>query len=749
MHRALSARWLSGALRVGEAHVSTKVPLFLCPAISRSQAVVSRQATTLVQRRKLHIEAGGVDEQQAVKQPTTDQYSEGSIPSDTVAESSTETPATTPPAARRLPITCTGCGAFSQTKDSKQFGFYNLKTKRVRTWLKRETEQVDKPASEEEQVVNQALQAMSPEQLEELGLDPATMLHGELPDQEAPKNSPAPKSLVCDRCHTLEHNNFSDVEMFHPTVESLRETIEESPHKYNHIYHVIDAADFPMSLVPRLNVLLGDIRLRTKNRRSKKKFLDDRMIEMSFVITRSDLLGPTKESVDRLMPYLQRELRAALGRLGERVRLGNVSAVSAKRGWWTKDLKEKIWSRGGAAWMVGKVNVGKSQLFEAIYPKGRTGSATPSKGGEHAVSVFPREDDLRSWMAEVQDDEGGDLLPPLQPLRQYPDMPMVSSLPGTTASPIRIPFGNKKGELIDLPGLARSDLETYVRPEHRKSLIMKSRIIPEQQSLSGNKSLILGGGLIRITPRSEDLHFLMYNFTPLHDHLTSTAKAIQMQNQERNDRADAWTPGMENIGIDGLGQQMGHAGTFEVKHDVSKLRAGPLTRKDSINLSVDKLPFRVLSIDILIEGVGYVEIVCQVRRSYLEQSLAANIREARQKWESEEGKLEDKKTKLDTSTDAFAALELQRRDTMERPRRVESPQRAFDPNEVEPSWPLVDVFSPMGLHIGSRTPIQGWMRNKPLVKPEHKKMRPRKSAKGWKKRDKRERRAAAQAGDLE
>ena len=37
--------------------------------------------------------------------------------------------------------------------------------------------------------------------------------------------------------------------MFHPTVESLRETIEESPHKYNHIYHVLDAADFVHTLV--------------------------------------------------------------------------------------------------------------------------------------------------------------------------------------------------------------------------------------------------------------------------------------------------------------------------------------------------------------------------------------------------------------------------------------------------------------------------------------------------------------------
>lgn len=117
--------------------------------------------------------------------------------------------------------------------------------------------------------------------------------------------------------------------MSHPTVDTLRETMEESPHKYNHIYHVIDAADFPMSLIPRLNVLLGDIHLRTKNRRSQTKFYKDGKTEMSFIITRADLLGPTKERVDSLMPYLREVLRDTLGRVGGRVRLGNVRCVSA------------------------------------------------------------------------------------------------------------------------------------------------------------------------------------------------------------------------------------------------------------------------------------------------------------------------------------------------------------------------------------------------------------------------------------
>lgn len=211
MHRVLSARWLSGALRVGEARAATNVPLFLCPALSRSQRVGTRSVKALAQRRELHIEPGALAEDPAPAQPT---------------KPTVGTPAKIQ-SSRNLPLTCTGCGAFSQTSDPNGFGFYNLENKRVRKWLNAEVVKDDRPAQSEEKIVNEALGSMSTEELAELGIDPTTMLHGELLDQEAPKNAPAPKSLVCDRCHTLEHNNTTDIQMFHPTVESLRETIEE------------------------------------------------------------------------------------------------------------------------------------------------------------------------------------------------------------------------------------------------------------------------------------------------------------------------------------------------------------------------------------------------------------------------------------------------------------------------------------------------------------------------------------------
>lgn len=655
---------------------------------------------------------------------------------------------------RKLPVNCTGCGAFSQSHDPKQFGYYNVETKRVQKWLYADQYEVDVPADQDDQIVNQALKSLDSSQLEALGLDPATLLSGELPGQEDKKAPPAiieEKPPVCERCHGLIHHGAtSDIPMFHPTVDSLRETIEESPHKYNHIYHVIDAADFPMSLIPRLNVLLGDIPLRSRNRRSRAhKFMRDRQVEMSFIITRGDLLGPTKEIVDSMMPYLRQVMRDALGRLGNRIRLGNLRCVSAKRGWWTQEIREDIWKRGGAGWMVGKVNVGKSQLFEAVYPKGRLVTAKPKR--DHVVSMYPREEPESSSAEPGKEADGnypdepelGDLLPPLQPETQYPAMPMVSALPGTTASPIRIPFGNKKGELIDLPGLERSDLELFVKPEHRKSLIMKHRVIPEQVSVAASTSLLLGGGLIRITPRTSNLTFLMYNFTPLKEHLTKTEKAIEFQNQTRV------SPGVENIVLDGIGDKMQLAGTFKLCHDVTKRRAGPLTRKDAVGLSLERLPFRVLSIDILIEGVGYVEIVAQVRTRDLERSSAPGYPERA----IPPPAVEEIEEEPEPIQDPFAAMMTQRRGPKEDAKRkapapAPAPPKKKEPEPKpgpEPLWPEIDVFTPEGRFVDSRRPIEGWMNNKPRVRPEHKRSRPRRSMKGAKKREKAERRSAGAA----
>ncbi|KAL8674715.1 MAG: hypothetical protein Q9168_000873 [Polycauliona sp. 1 TL-2023] len=382
--------------------------------------------------------------------------------------------------------------------------------------------------------------------------------------------------------------------------------ISESPYSYNHIYHVLDAADFPLSFIPQLQRRLDITPQRSHNRRAKTRvFHQGRRAEISFIITRSDLLAPQKSQVDALMPYLVQVLRDALGSSGKDVRLGNVRCVSAKRGWWTKHVKDEIWSRGGGGWMVGKVNVGKSNLFESVFPKGaQEGTVTVSershdKSKETSSKYLA---DQERWPSDAGDRS---LLPHPQPLQQFPVMPTVSHFPGTTASPIRVPFGSGKGELVDLPGLSRGSLEDHVLEEHRPDLVMRQRVKPEQRVIKPGQSLLISG-LVRLTPLTPDVTILAYPFVPLASHVTSTDKAIAISTQ-------AQPSGVPTIAKPGVGQKLALAGRFRLKWDVTKQRAGPLTSAAAAGLSTEVLPFVVYSTDILIEGCGWVELVAQVQ----------------------------------------------------------------------------------------------------------------------------------------
>lgn len=232
--------------------------------------------------------------------------------------------------------------------------------------------------------------------------------------------------------------------------------------------------------------------------------------------------------------------------------------------------------------------------------------------------------------------------------------------------------------------------------------------------------------MIRITPRTPDMIFLMYNFTPIAEHLTLTEKAVAFQEQSKE------STGLDNITLPGVGEKMKHAGTFRLCHDVTKKRAGPLTRKSAVGLQVDRLPFRVLSVDILVEGVGYVEIVVQVRAR--DMSKYPPIKPFEE--EAEEGGEEEWDNRRQVvSDDPFASMVSNRRDDS----GVAKPKvkaKAQPPPPPERDWPAVDVYSPEGRFVGSRQPLNGWLNNKPLVRPEHQRGRPRKSMKGVKKMEK-------------
>ncbi|PSK40147.1 Arginyl-tRNA--protein transferase 1 isoform B [Elsinoe australis] len=568
-----------------------------------------------------------------------------------------------------LPLNCPGCGAPSQISSPSDAGFYTLTRQGLRKYIHEHTHAL-----------------------------PEESLTGQTP--------------ICDRCHNLLHHSVGNP-IFHPSITSINRIISASPHKHNTIYHVLDAADLPMSLIPSLQQDLRLPRLRSQNRRSKHTtYSRGRVAEVFFIITRADLLAPKKEQVDALLPYIRELLRDALGRESKNVRLGNVRCVSAKRGWWTKPVKEEIWDRGGAGWMVGKVNVGKSSLFEVVFPKGRSNAQhLPSDRGLHDLErasglssssgpLTPSDLDEDEILTAAEDADAS-LLPPAQPESPYPIMPITSSLPGTTASPIRVPFGAGKGELIDLPGVARSSLSDHVTPSAQSQLIMSSRISPDQVSIKPGQSLLLGGGLVRITNPSEKDVILAYPFVPLASHVTSTAKAEELERGARG-------MGIENVVTEEARGKIKGAGKFEMRWDVTKARAGPLTRRDAVGLKAERLPFVVWSADVVVEGVGWVELVCQRRRREMEAtSRRSGFQRGRVDVDEE---------------NPFPEAQIEEGD-----KEVEKVTRSI--------WPEVEVFSPEGKFVMARRPMGAWLLAQKVVKKTPAGARQRRSMKSVKMSD--------------
>ncbi|KAF2404889.1 hypothetical protein EJ06DRAFT_525453 [Trichodelitschia bisporula] len=602
----LNTALLTEVFRKEIALARSSVPLFLCPALARApfrppiRRYVPAQAKFLSTSTRRTI---GADVPSQAPQDA-----ESSPPSNPILS---------------LPLACPGCGAPSQIVEPDEAGFYTLTRGGVRRFLGYQHGE----SAAEDQVFSSALENVPEDVREQLGV-------AELP-ASAPSTSPAPPAVpICDRCHNLIHHR-TGVSIAHPSLDALEATLSESPHKRNHIFHVIDAADFPMSLIPNIQQHLSLAHIRSRNRRSKTHHYAHgrEAAEMSFIITRSDLLAAKKEHVDTMMPVLQEILRDALGKSGHSVRLGKVRCVSAKRGWWTKDVKEAIWERGGGNWFVGQVNVGKSNLFEAVFPKGRGEDVNLDRVREEArkralldqarQDVSAESDaaePLASYTPVIgapepysQPEDFSDtdsLLPPPQQETKYPVMPVISELPGTTASPIRVPFGNGRGELVDLPGLERKTLEAYVKPENKLDLIMQTRLAPERIVVKPGSSVLLGG-LVRITPTTPDQIFMIHPFVPLQPHLTSTEKAELIQTGQRE-------TGIPTITDPSVYSKMASAGRFRLTTDVTRKYAGPLTRKDDVGLKPERLPFAMYATDILIAGCGWVEIVAQVRRRQLE-----------------------------------------------------------------------------------------------------------------------------------
>jgi len=411
------------------------------------------------------------------------------------------------------PLLCPGCGAPSQQTDASLPGYYPLKP-RARVRIKQNRRQ----KIEENKLWEEALKRIEGDQnlLKELEvgdqvqagiqidkLDAGTPPRSVKVPEHLKKNEPP---LICNRCHELIYHHHAPSLPSYPTLNTLSSLLLSSRHKHNHIYHLIDAADFPLSLRPELwkhlyNTLPKSI---TRN------------LTISYIITRCDLLMPKREQIASLMTYLKSTLRDFLPE-DQKIESPNAKlyAISTRTGWDVGALKEEISKRQGGVWFLGAVNVGKSTLLREVWPMG--GELRPvSLEDTEEFEILSADNELEAGEPvenEVEADfnpmegveEAGQqqldkILTKAQEMgnRQVTRShvpPTVSDVPGTTAAPIRVSYksvgrgGKFRGEVVDLPGLERwvgfpeTGLMKYVRRNRQRALAMKGRVTPEQYTI--------------------------------------------------------------------------------------------------------------------------------------------------------------------------------------------------------------------------------------------------------------------------
>jgi hypothetical protein len=106
---------------------------------------------------------------------------------------------------------------------------------------------------------------------------------------------------------------------------------------------------------------------------------------------------------------------------------------------------------------------------------------------------------------------------------------------------------------------------------------------------------------------------------PIESHVTKTEKAIEVQTEQR---PYAGTVLMK----EGTGSTMASAGKFDLKWDItaSNLPSTVAKAVKDKGIPIPKLPYRVMSADVLVEGCGWIEVSVQVRTKRNEEPDTEN-----------------------------------------------------------------------------------------------------------------------------
>jgi hypothetical protein len=182
----------------------------------------------------------------------------------------------------------------------------------------------------------------------------------------------------------------------------------------------------------------------------------------------------------------------------------------------------------------------------------------------------------------------------------------------------------------------------------------------------------------------------------MHAHVTRTEKARDYQHQV-SDRQLQVPP----ILAPKVGDKMNSAGTFPLKWDVTKTLAGPVTSSMAGKMKPENLPFRIWSADILVEGVGWVEVSAQTRRPQGWRPVGNvkkdpnHLQKLKLADQDAERARKDRKFGNKEGGDAFE---------QEFPTMQEDVEGDEQP-EWQGGYPEIEVFSPLGKFVGCRRPM--------------------------------------------
>ncbi len=148
-----SLGWARNAtLRADILHI-IELPVFLCPAFSRFVHCAPKLF------RSLHI-ISSHEQRQLARLP----YSDANLlPKETLEDPIKNS--------SRLPRQCAGCGAFSQTSDNGEPGYYSLSRRSVKAFLTPGTDLMNTKRASEREIIEASLRNIEDEALKALAFD--------------------------------------------------------------------------------------------------------------------------------------------------------------------------------------------------------------------------------------------------------------------------------------------------------------------------------------------------------------------------------------------------------------------------------------------------------------------------------------------------------------------------------------------------------------------------------------------------